>query len=71
MQRYEKKHNVIQSEAKNLGAIHVDVTEILRFVLNDKSETLENISQGNLPILGLDTTFSYSVNNFITIMITI
>ena len=27
--------NVIQSEAKNLGNIHVVVTEILRFALND------------------------------------
>ena len=28
---------VIQSEAKNLDNIIVDVTEILRFVLNDKN----------------------------------
>ena len=29
---------VIQSEAKNLDNIIVDVTEILRFALNDKTE---------------------------------
>ena len=32
------KKNVIQSEAKNLGNINVDVLEILRYALDDMNE---------------------------------
>ena len=35
---YGIKKNVIQSEAKNLGNINVDVLEILRYALDDIKE---------------------------------